>query len=275
MGLFSKKKKIDAPPLMDVPSPVSISSDNNQNQFGEPDIPPIPSSNSNNIISKSDMDDAPLPNINDLDVPLPPSPEELKLTNHKNNQPIQEDNENLDNDLPPLPPEENNQETIPSMNESSPLFPSMDEEKKETDGIPKPSNLSNRLPFEHSYSDMPGEQELKETFAPKSTSSRPQLMIHHEKHHAIPNYDQLLDPKISNPSRPHVFDNKDYFLSLAEYKDLMGNLNDVDILTGNQIDTTSRLTSIQDEKNTRYDKYQHELELIHNHFAKLDTLIFN
>ena len=76
MGLFSKKKKIDAPPLMDVPSPVNISSKADNNLFGEPDIPHISSNmpDFSNQKMNNKMDEAPLPDdINGMEVPLPPT----------------------------------------------------------------------------------------------------------------------------------------------------------------------------------------------------------
>lgn len=271
MGIFNKKKKIDAPPLMDVPSPVNISSGADDHLFGEPDIPHISSvdmPNFSNQKMNDNMDEAPLPDdLNDVEVPLPPS-NSLSYTDDLNDD-SNLSNDNSDEDLPPLPP---NQPKIPSMNESSPIFPEMNESELDSkQDMAEPQ--SNILPFEHSYDDMPNEQELKEAFAPQHSPLSQHS--HLQGHKNIPDYDKFLELRMSASSRPKFFENKQYFLSLSEYKYLMSNLNELDVLSGNQVDTTLRLTSIQEEKSTRYDKYQHELEMIHNQFAKLDNLIFN
>ena len=120
MGLFSRKKKIDAPPSLDVPSPVNINKG-----ISEPDIPPIPSeSYSNNsfentINDNTMLDEAPMPtDIDDMDVPSPP----------KDTEELQSFPSEVDEDIPPSPPQEIKQE-IPRMNdESTPMFPSMPEE---------------------------------------------------------------------------------------------------------------------------------------------------
>ena len=178
-----------------------------------------------------------------------------------------DDETNLSNNdsneyLPSLPSES---PQIPSMDDSSSLFPEMDESELDNN-YKSEAPQSNILPFEHSYDDMPNEQELREAFVPQHSPLQGKN---------IPNYDKFLELRMSASSRPTFFENKQYFLSLSEYKYLMGNLNELDILSGNQVDTTLRLTSIQEEKSARYDKYQHELEMIHNQFAKLDGLIFN
>ncbi|MBT4540990.1 hypothetical protein HOC35_05745 [Candidatus Woesearchaeota archaeon] len=243
MGLFSKKKKIDAPPRLDVPSPGEVDS---SSSFGEPDIPPIPSIESNSRQEQTILDDVPLPtgpeSEEEVNIPLPPEDMEE-----------QQQPKEFNEDIPPSPPQELTQEPQ-LMQDSSPMFPSMPEEHDFN-----AQKEMGPLPFEHSYDNMPDEQELKETFMPVKPK--------------IPNYDRLLEPNMPKPSRPTIF--KQYFVSMTEYREIMENLSSINILTTNSIDITTRLTSIQEEKGARYDKYQHELELINNYFAKLDALIFN
>ncbi len=235
MGWF-KKKAIDAPPLLDVPEPIDISNDPIK-ELGEIDIPPITLSNRE---ENKEME-LKLPE-EEVDVPLPP--------------PDMDNKGNMD--LPPMPQ--------PSADDSDQglLFPSMEEPTDSQKPYLEESQGEEvtSLPFEHA-GDYPSEQELSETFAvPKPR---------HQAHH-IPNYDALLEQ--AKAAAPRMKPNKKYFISLTEYKEVLGEANAINGLCGNEIDTVLRIKNIQDEKSARYERYQHELEQINNLFGRLDNLIF-
>ncbi|MBT4823700.1 hypothetical protein HN695_06975 [Candidatus Woesearchaeota archaeon] len=258
MGLFSFKKKKVKPNFLEAPPAVNIRSESNNSvsHLSEPDIPPIgPAKVSASATTPMLNDDQ----GNNMDeAPMPPT--QLKESSDFPPMPLTEEkiakNEIKETQMP---------EDLASKNEL-PMFPSMPEENtqmaqlktRETQDFNKP------LPFEHSYNNMPSEQELKETFKP-----RQETQIKKQDRHYL-NYDQFL----TQSTTERIIKPKTHFVSITELGFSIESLNLTKEIINNQVDTVLRINNIQEEKGKRYDKFQKSLELIYKELARLDGLMF-
>lgn len=240
MGWFSKKKGLDTPPALDAPPPMS-SEEKQGFGLSEPDIPPIHSSFGMNGFKQKELRMS-----SDEEVPLPP-PELAELKEDKDVLPEFPSFPEL-----PMEPKEFPEKIKPlkqkEMNMNSSLGFKGEEET--------PPEIVSRLPFEHyTGEDFPSEEEIKEILKPN-----------------IPDFDRLLKQDINGiKQKPKKVST---FITLTQYKMIMLQVMQMNGLVETQIDTVIRLNNIQEEKNSRYNKFQSDLEGVYNQFTKLDELIF-
>lgn len=210
------------------------------------DAPPPISSEEKQEFGLSEPDIPPIPSIFNM------KQKELRMSS--------------DEEVPLPPPELKDDKDIfpefPSFPEMPKEFPEKVKQEKKYDEMQfvqeeeTPPEIVSRLPFEHySKEDFPSEDEIKEMLKPN-----------------IPDFDRLLKQDINGIKQtPKKVSS---FITLTQYKMIMMQVMQMNGLVETQIDTVIRLNNIQEEKNSRYNKFQSDLEGVYNQFTKLDELIF-
>ena len=256
MGLFGKKRKLDSPPVLDIPPPMGLEEIPSTDDVfaskaghheGELDIPPI----------NSDMGDE-----------LKPFPELGEGMDEPESQ--------LFPDMPeiPVPPSDMDMDEEPS---APPKF----EPAKHMHGVNDAHNVHDV--HDDIHEDLTGLPELNEPMVgsarpmDKSTNKPKYPSRYPEEHHDVPNYDKLLGDLII-PQKPLFHEsflgNGPWFLSMTNYKKVMEN-----VIAGKnklvvEADTAARLNMLQDECDKKYDKYQSDFDKINKNLMHLEETLF-